>query len=681
MANKSKKSKIPASLSLELVISVAAAAVVILILTALYSASENLSPAVGIAAALFYLASVAAAIIVPAVMRRKVAADAESLTPYIGDILTDAMINISVPSAITSDNGTVIWNNGAFQTLAGELGTGGKLRGKTLPAVLPVKWSEVSAIHAGGVSVSVKDRHFVLKNYRFLVNGQPYHMFSVYDISEIVELRRELAEERTLVAHIQIDNLNELSLYEHDEFRDASRDVDAVLRDWSNSVGGILREYEKNKYIFFFKERHIDAFVTSKFDVLDRVRQIKVGESMTPVTISIGISRDRGTLFECERASFSALDTALQRGGDQVVLHSDGNTEFYGGRQKAVQKRTKVRSRTVAVKLIPKIRAAGNVLIMGHKYPDFDSIGASIGMARFVLQEKANVHIVIDARDNNIKGVIEHVSNVPGYGDMFVDEATALDMMRSDTLVIVCDVNNFSNFAAPDVAAAANELVIIDHHIKTADPPKEADIPYIEPSASSACELIAEMHEQIYQNGCLTVAEADAMYAGILLDTKQLSRSTSPRTFSAIMYLQSCGAKPESAMEFFRADLDDYLREANFESNVKLYRDTIAIACSTEAGTAADKVAAAKVADKLLTAKGVTAVFTAVNIDGVVHISARSSGVINVQLILERLGGGGHFNVAGAQIKNAELDAALKNLKVAIDDYIKETKIDTSSLK
>lgn len=674
MANKQNKFKHLAGTSPEIIVSSAIALVFMAALVILYSSVPSVSPAVGVTVFAIY-AIASAAYIFFGRRRRHGVIDEETVSPYLGDIMTDAMMNISLPCSICADRGMIIWNNGAFQELAGELGCGGKLRGKQLANVLPIKWSEITDDVSHEVCVSSSGSVFQIKNYRFRVDGKLFYMITVYDRTEAEDLRRELSAERTLVAHIQIDNLNELSQYERGEYRDASRDVDAILKAWSDSVDGILREYERNKYIFFFKERYIDEFTLRKFDVLDKVREVRVGEGFTPVTISIGISRDRGTLFECERASFVALDTALQRGGDQVVLRSEGGSEFFGGRTKAIQKRTKVRSRVIAGELMRHICGAGNVIIMGHRYPDFDSIGACVGIARLAMHCGVRVNIAIDVNDKNIRGCIDHVSSISGYETIFTDEVTALDMLRSDTLVIICDVNNFSHLAAPDVANAAQNLIIIDHHIKTADPPREAIISYIEPSASSTCELIADMLEQMYQSGGVVAAEADVMYAGILLDTKQLTRSTSPRTFSAAMYLQSCGANPEVAQEFFKAGIEDFTREAKFESNVTVYRGAIAIACSTENGTSLDRVAAAKAADKLLTVKGVSAAFAVVNIDGTVHISARSTGVVNVQLILERLGGGGHFDVAGAQLKNAELDAALKDLKSAIDNYIEETKI------
>ncbi|MCD7776415.1 MAG: DHH family phosphoesterase [Firmicutes bacterium] len=409
-----------------------------------------------------------------------------------------------------------------------------------------------------------------------------------------------------------------------------------------------------------------------RFDVLDRVREVRIGQNFMPVTISVGIALTGDTLYERERASFGALDTALQRGGDQAVLRSADGTEFYGGRTKSVQKLSKTRSRVIAGELTSLICKSGNVLIMGHRYPDFDAIGSCVGCSRLCAFCGVEAHIIMNPNEKAIAEAAAHVASLPGYETMFIDGSRALDMMRSDTLVIICDVNNFAMLEASEVALKAPMLAIIDHHIKTPNPPREANLSYIEPSASSACELLSDILEQERRQGGLLPAEADVMYAGILLDTKKLSRNTSPRTFSAAMYLQNCGADPVRAAEFFRDGLDDFTREAKFESNVIIYRDTVAISVSNGHGSPEDRIAAAKAADKLLTVKGVSAAFAAVEIDGTVHISARSSGKVNVQIILEKLGGGGHFDVAGAQVKGGDTETVLISLKCAIDDYLNE---------
>ncbi|MCD8314454.1 MAG: DHH family phosphoesterase [Firmicutes bacterium] len=625
---------------------------------------------IGVVPILIYII---ASLLITLVLRRRkiVSVDEEKVSSYLNEILADAMTSASTPSAITTSGGGIVWTNGAFDSLAVSLGARRNLRGRQFSTVIPQSWDKIAGSReSSGNPVSFDGNSFNIESYPFRVSGHMFYMISVYDRTETESLIRELDENRTIVAHIAIDNLTELSQYEHGEYRNASRDVDAVLKDFTDSTGGVIREYERGRYILFFDKKHLEEMKSRRFDVLDRVRDVRIGQNFMPVTISVGIALTGDSLYERERASFAALDTALQRGGDQVVLRTADSTEFYGGRTKSVQKLSKTRSRVIAGELASLICRSGNVLIMGHRYPDFDSIGSCVGCARLAAHCGVEAHIIINPKEKAISEAARHVANLPGYETMFIDGSTALDMMRSDTLVIICDVNNFAMLEAPEVALKSPELVIIDHHIKTPNPPREAGLSYIEPSASSACELISDILEQEYRQGGLMPAEADVMYAGILLDTKKLSRNTSPRTFSAAMYLQSCGADPVKAADFFRDGLDDFTREAKFESNVVIYRGNIAISASNGSGVPEDRIAAAKAADKLLTVRGVSAAFAAVEIGGVVHISARSDGSVNVQIILEKLGGGGHFDVAGAQIKDSDVEAVLISLKGAIDEFL-----------
>ncbi len=680
MAGKQAKTKSVGTYTHELItVSVSA-----MILLAAVTAVSVFAPAYAMFACIVSVAAyvfVCAMTFIAGRFHRKAVAAEEAVSPYLGDIMTDVMTNLGAPAAITSESGVVIWHNSAFAELADALGAQGRLRGAHFSFVLPVDFPEVANETADGghMRVETSGRVLSLENYRFRIDGRLFFMLIVHDETEAATLEKRLKVEHPLVAHIQIDNLSELTRYEQGEIRDAGRDVDAILKDWARSHDAILREYDRNKYMMIFSEGRLDDFASHKFDVLDRVREIRIGSGQLPVTVSIGISLLGKTLDESERASLSALDTALQRGGDQAVLVTESGTEFYGGRTKTMQRRTKVRSRVIANEVAAHIKNAGNVLVMGHRYPDFDSIGSCIGAARLALREGADVHIVVDVNDDNIAPCIEHVRSLPEYEAMFVDEAAALDMIRSDTLVMICDVNSSLHLYAPDVADSANEIIIIDHHIKAPNVPKNIVLTYIEPSASSASELLADMIEQMYGTSGVTAAEADVMYAGILLDTKQLSRSTTARTFSAAMYLQSCGANAEIAVDFFRSGLDDFTSEARFESNVSMYRDIIAISYMPDEGMPGDRVSAAKAADKLLTVRGVTASFALVKIGGVVHISARSTGDVNVQLVLERLGGGGHFDVAGAQLGGTEIDAALEKLRGAIDDYFAESRGEEST--
>ncbi len=376
---------------------------------------------------------------------------------------------------------------------------------------------------------------------------------------------------------------------------------------------------------------------------------------------------------EKELAAHQALDLAMQRGGDQAVLkRRDNAVEYYGGRTKTVQKRTKIRSRIVATEVKNLIEKASNVLIMGHRYADHDSIGSGIGMARFAMRYCQKVNIVVNVHDSNLKGVFKKLGGLNEYKNIFIDGATAQDMITSSTLLIITDVNNVRQFEAPELYENISNVVIIDHHRQSAEYAVKPTIVYIEPSASSASEMVSEMLEQQLPPGTLLKEEAEMLFAGIILDTKQFTNNTGPRTFAAAYFLRSEGASPAEAQTLFRSDLNDFKREIKYENNAFIYRDIIAFSYMEENATQEDKIAASKAADRLLSLEGVLASFVLCRMDQTVHISARSSGTVNVQLITEKIGGGGHFDMAGAQVKNSTLKETFNRLKEAVDQYLNE---------
>lgn len=388
------------------------------------------------------------------------------------------------------------------------------------------------------------------------------------------------------------------------------------------------------------------------------------------ITVSVGISSIKGTLAEKEVSAQAALDMALQRGGDQVVLRSDKGDKFYGGKTKAVQKRANVRSRVVAQELSALMARTESVLIMAHRFPDFDAFGASIGIARFAMLCGVRPHIVTNDRDPNIAPCFEKIASVEEYDGLFISGPQAMDLIRPNTLLILVDVNNINNTEWPDLLRNVEQVVVIDHHRKTTEFEREPLITYIEPSASSASELVSEMLEQYMTSRTLLKEEAELLLAGILLDTKQFTRNTGTRTFAAALYLRGEGAVPGESNDLFRTDVNDLTKEARFHANTTIYRDRVAIAYVDEDTDASYRVLAAKAADKLLTVKGVDAAITLVSIGPRVCISARSDGRINVQLILEELGGGGHFDVAGAQVERQTIQEVIVRLREAIDKNI-----------
>ena len=495
--------------------------------------------------------------------------------------------------------------------------------------------------------------------------------------TELVRTRAELAEmslrydeDRTAVAYVVIDNIEELLQYIQEKFRSATNEVAAILRDWAASMGGIIRSYDRDKYILLFDKRHLEECVSNRFSILDRIRNVRIGDGV-PVTVSIGVSCATGTLFEREQLAQSALDMALQRGGDQVVYKTDTGTDYFGGKTKAIYKRANVRARAVGTRILELLARADNVLIMGHAYGDYDSFGAAIGMARLSMcYGVSKTHIVCRRSDANLRPCFDKIAACEEYDDVIIDPTDAPALVTDGTLLIVVDVNNFPHAECPKLFDLVKNVVIIDHHTQSAVFSKEPRIAYIEPSASSASEMVAEILEQFLGAKRLLKEEAELMLSGILLDTKQLVHNTGTRTFGAALFLRGEGADPDETNEFFKNDVSDLVKQAQFLSNVVIYKEILAIAVCEGDTDPGYRVIAAKAADRLLSGRGIAASFALVTIGGKVHISARSNGTVNVAKILEELHGGGHFDAAGAQIEEDANEETIEKLKHAIDKYV-----------
>lgn len=620
------------------------------------------------AAAAVLLASAAAAIQLYAGRHGPHGADSQLLNPVLGSIMLDTVMKQTSPVFICDEGEErVIWYNKA---LADACAFKVQLYGHRVNEFLSRDAASLlDGDTPGGSPVEIGERSFRASADRIRAGDKSFCLVTLEDVTETERLYSQLAETEAVVAYIIIDNLEDMLQYEQEKSRTVTVDIETVLRDWAAEADGILKEYERDRYLFVFEARHLDDFIVRRFDVLDRVRDIRVGDGKLSVTISVGISNVRGAFSDKERAAAAALDMALQRGGDQVVVKSENGIDFYGGRTKTVQKRTKVRARVIANELIMHISRASNVVVMGHKFADFDAFGACVGIARLAMFCGIPVHIVTDLRDTNLEGCRRMLASVPGYADVPVDTREALEQVGANTLLVIVDVNDPARSECPELSQSVENVVIIDHHRKTAELERAPLISYIEPSASATCELVSEMLEQALPDDQLQPAEANLMYAGILVDTKQFTKNTGSRTFSAALYLRDRGASPVETQNLFKTDLDDYIREAKFRSNVVVYRGVTAIALADGEGDAGDRIAAAKAADKLLTVEGVQASFALVRIGDVVHISARSFDTVNVQIILEKLSGGGHFDAAAAQMKGSTVQSALLQLKAAIDSY------------
>ena len=659
------------------VVSIAVAVIFILGYSLVSTGSKSAPIAKGLIASLLYLITLVLIFVIwNFVEKRILRKSGTEIEPLIGNMTLDILPKLYMPVIISDMNGKISWYNKAFRTTSG---TKINYTEKYIDQICQNSLDDILNYEDQdeGLDVVAFDQFFKVKAYPVKTSNRESCITIWNNQNKLNEAYNTIKDENTIIAYIMIDNIDALLQHIQEKYREVSNEVATILNEWADSVGGILKEYQRDKYIFIFPEKHLEEIIASKFSILDKIRDVRVGTGNRSITISIGISCTGSSLAEKEKNAQAALDMALQRGGDQAVVKVDNEMNFYGGKTQSVQKRTKVRSRVIANELISLMSESSNILIMGHINPDFDCFGACIGVARMAMFCGTKVNIIVDTKDPTISKCFALLKNMPEYKHMFVGSHEALDLINHDTLLCICDVNNQKQFAAPEVAENVERIVYVDHHRKTAEFKIQPLIAYIEPSASSTSELVAEFLEQTLAVGMLPHEEANLLLSGIMLDTKHFAKNTGVRTYSAGFYLQNEGANPQIVENLFKSDLNDLCREAKFETNVKIYRNAFAITTNslkeTSISDPADRVAAAKAADKLLTVDGVMASFAVCKIDNSVFISARSTGTVNVQVILEKLGGGGHFDAAATKLNDISINEALSMLKDAIDEYADNT--------
>ena len=405
-----------------------------------------------------------------------------------------------------------------------------------------------------------------------------------------------------------------------------------------------------------------------RFNILDQIKEVNLYNRIIP-TISCGIGIRDDSIFQAQKDAKTALDMALSRGGDQLVVFYNGKFEFYGGKTKEHEKRSKVRSRVMAQTIKEIIKHSEKVFIMGHQYFDLDCLGASVGLAKLCLNLNKETYIVINSFNPTIKDFVEILKSDSQYENMIIDEQKALKMKTKNSLLFVVDTQRMSYVDIPNMILNFEKIIVIDHHRRAADWIEQALICYSETYASSVSELVAELLS--YEGIKLKKVEAEIMLAGIMIDTRGFTKNVGVRTFEVATYLRENEALPESIKEYLKEDLEDYILKHQLISNAQVLYGNIAVVIDYSQ-TCRNNVIIAKVADELLNIKGIDASFVVCKIDNAVLISARSNGKINVQLILEKIGGGGHLETAGSKLENVTLDEAKDILFKAIDEYIVE---------
>ena len=599
----------------------------------------------------------------------------DNLTGSVDTASKSTLINSPLPIMVfRPDTGEVIWSNENFLQLAGVREHLFEMKVEDAVPHLPVEWLLEGK--------SECPERVMMNNRRFRVYGSLVRsrgkgteqnlVATTYwvDTTDADNLREHYTASRPVIAILLIDNYEDLMKACADTQRSAVQaQIDEKLNAWAAQGQGILLKTDRDHYLFIFEEQYYQPFVQERFAVLDAMREIKVGEGVHP-TLSIGVGKDVDSLRELYKNANLSVEMALSRGGDQAVVRNRMDFEFYGGRSKTTEKRTKVKSRVMANALSELIADATEIYIMGHSFADMDAVGAAAGLCCAARKRGKKARIVIDLERNAAGAVLEKLRALPAYEGIFTAPGEAFISMRPGTLLVVVDTNRPDMVESPQLLESCNRVAVIDHHRRAATYIENAAFSFHEPYASSASELVTELLQYLVDPADLLREEAEALLAGIVLDTKHFTLRTGGRTFEAAAFLRRAGADTTDVQRLFQNDLQDMVSRYDIIRRAQLYRDNIAVAVIPQDGV--DRVAAAQAADELLGIKGVKASFVLYRSGNDVLMSARSLGEINVQVILEALGGGGNSATAGGRVENGDIDTVQQDLLAAIDHYFEK---------
>ena len=495
----------------------------------------------------------------------------------------------------------------------------------------------------------------------------PATMATTYwmDVTDSEQLRQTLQMTRPVVAILMVDNYEDLMKACPESKRSAVlAQLEEKLDQWSAGADGLMLHYDRDRYLFVFEERSYSDYAQHRFAVLDTVREVAAGG--VAATLSIGVGRDADSFDALFKNASLALEMALSRGGDQAVVKDRLNFQFYGGRAKSTEKRTKVKSRVMANALGDLMDDTEHVYVMGHKYADMDTLGAAAGICAIARKRGKTARIVLDMENNSVGPMLRKLRALPEYKDVFIGGGDAFLRVQPDTLLVVVDTNRPESVESEPLLESCNRVAVIDHHRRSSSYIEKMALNFHEPYASSASELVTELLGYLLETGDLLKTEAEALLAGIVLDTKNFTNRTGGRTFEAAAYLRRAGADTQDVQRMFQSDLESMIDRYAIIRRAVLYREDLAIAAIDEP---CERVTAAKAADELLTLSGVQASFVFYPKDDGVYISARSLGEVNVQVIVEALGGGGNSTSAGGQLPGVTVEQVCQKLQEAIDKY------------
>ncbi|MBE5040269.1 DHH family phosphoesterase [Ructibacterium gallinarum] len=584
-----------------------------------------------------------------------------------------SIMNFPSPMVVTTAGGAVQWYNLQFADMVGR----SNLFGEYLQDLFPeLQFSRfVEDENPTPEEYSYKDKDYIITGSAVRINQETVidTMVGLYftDCTAVRNLQRKLDDKRIVVCSVCIDNYDEVFKGTPNSSHGALiGSIEHCVNTWVDRGDGVVIRYERDKFIVLFEEAHFKVLLKEKFSVLNEVKKIQQGNRF-PVTISIGVGRAGTDLRENEQLSRDALDMALGRGGDQAVVKTIRGFQFYGAKSREIEKSTKVKARVVAHALRDLADQASNVIIMGHRSGDADSVGAAVGIFRALFNRKVDVYIAVDRTRNNARMILDGLLEKELYQSRIIHEDRALNLIDSGTLLVIVDTHRPSMVDFKDVLKNVKDIVLIDHHRRSEDFIENTALTYHEPYASSSSEMVTEMLQYISDGMRLEPYEAEALYCGIYMDTKGFTFKTGVRTFEAASCLRKLGADPVNVRRLFRNDLNVYIQRSRIISRAKVYRKNIAIAVCDDLGEDT-QIVVAQAADELLNIRGIEAAFVLASVGNRIIISGRSLDSVNVQVILEKLGGGGHITIAGAQLRNNSLKLAEMRLCAAIDEVVFE---------
>ena len=598
------------------------------------------------------------------------------LTFSVDSAAKNTLINSPFPLIIMETNGNVIWRSSTFNKEFANVGINAYIDDLAKEIKLEIQNNNFELDKR--VNIDNKIYHVIgdyVKMKKKDRRKEVKHMITLYfiDITNEVELMNKYNNAKTCMGIIMLDNYEEIIQRISEENKpQVIAAVEKKLHEWASTCNGVIIKKDRDTFVLVFEQQYLVEMENNKFTILDEMKEIETEEGM-PITLSIAISNEGESNYEKYESALAAMDIALGRGGDQAVVREDGKYNFFGGKTQEVEKRTKVKARVISHALEELMQKADNVMVMGHLNGDIDSIGSSLGIYRLAKTFDKETYIVNNTYGLSVENLITTLKQ-EGYGEVIIDKNQAINMISLNTLLIVVDTHKRSYVEVPELLEKTEKIVVIDHHRKSEDFIENAILTFHEAYASSAAELVTEIVEYASKEVTLEQIEAESLYAGIMMDTKNFTFKTGVRTFEAAAYLRKYGIDIIKVKKWFQSDFESYTVIADIVKNAEIVNDTIAISIYDEKDKNANLICA-KAADELLTISDITASFVLGRLGEKICISGRSIGDINVQVILEKMGGGGHITLAGAQLEGFTMEEAKTELIIRINEYFTENNV------